>query len=140
MNITFGGSGRCGVSENPYPAAIIHYEGASGGLPEDPGTTPIDHQCLDLLDLRPVVPRAVSISGFAPSLNNTLEVQLKTNHKWTVNNSSQVVDWGAPVVQHLLNNENTWPGITSENVWKVDDSGEASEIPRKIATDCYQMY
>lgn len=135
MNITFGGSGRCGTSLNLHPAAMLHYEGASGNLPTDTGSTPIDHQCLDLIDLSPVVRRTVPTTDFSVSDEDMLYVQLNnTFRKWTVSGSSQVVDWSNPVVQYVLNNDSTtWPGIGNENVRLVDESAdEASETMRGI--------
>lgn len=133
MNITFGGSGRCGTSVNPYPAAIIHYEGASGGLPADQGSTPADHQCLDLINLTPVVTRTVPTAGFSPSNDNTLDV-VSTNRNWTVSNSSQVVDWSKPVAQYVINNDTTWPGMASENVWQVDEPDQVSNQGQRANT------
>lgn len=126
LNITFGGAGRCGSSNNPYPAAIVHYDGASDDLPTYAGTVPTDHQCLDLINLTPVVSRTVPTTGLDPSTGNTLDVALNTSHKWTVSGSSQVVDWSQPVVQHVIEDNTTWPGITGQNVWQVDEADEVS--------------
>lgn len=103
----------------------MHYAGASGDLPTDAGTVPTDHQCLDLIDLSPVVTRTVPTSGFAATGDNTLDV-VSANHKWTVGNSSLVVDWGSPVAQHVLAGETNWTGIAGDNLWQVDDSSEVS--------------
>lgn len=123
LNITFGGSGRCGGSNNPYPAAIVHYDGASGDLPTDQGIASTDHQCLDLINLSPVVTRTVPTSGFAASDDNTLDVVF-SNHKWTVDNSSLSVDWSHPVAQHIINKETNWTNIASDNLWEVDSSSD----------------
>lgn len=125
MNVTFGGSGRCGVSNNPYPAAIIHYDGASNAHPTNPGVTPVDHQCLDLINLTPVVTRTVSTSSFSATANDTLDVVLTPTLKWTVANSSLVVDWNNPVVQYALNNETDWP--SSDNVWQINKKNEVGD-------------
>lgn len=126
MNVTFGGSGRCGGSNNPYPAAIIHYDGAPNNHPTNPGTTPTDHQCLDLINLTPVVTRTVSTSSFSATTDNTLDVVLGSNFRWTVANSSLVVDWNNPVAQYVLKNETGWP--KSDNVWQVNQENEVGKL------------
>lgn len=127
LNITFGGSGQCGKSKNPHPAAIVHYDGASDDLPTNEGSTPIDSQCLDLINLKPVVPRTVPTSGFVASSDNTLDVAFRlVDHKWTVGDSSLWVDWNKPAVQHILNNETTWSGIETDNIWRTDAKDQVS--------------
>lgn len=121
LNITFGGSGRCGASLNPYPAAIIHYNGAPIGNPTIAGTTPTDHQCLDLLSLTPVVTRTVPTSAFSPSTDNSLDVSISgTTGKWTISGSSLQVDWSVPVTQMVINNETDF--LPASNVWQYDGS------------------
>lgn len=120
LNITFGGGNSCGHSNNPYPAAIVHYDGASSNHPTYAGVTPTDHQCLDLLNLTPVVSRTVPTTGFTASTENSLDVALSlTTGKWTINSSSLAVDWGVPVAQLVVNDKTDW--LQSDNVWQVDE-------------------
>lgn len=120
LNITFGGGTRCGRSNNPYPAAIVRYNGASNENPKYAGVTPTDHQCLDLLNLTPVVTRTVPTTGFTPSANNSLDVGFSTTGKWTIDGSSLVVDWSVPVSQIVLDNKTDW--LPSNNIWQVDQA------------------
>lgn len=124
MNITFGALSACGTSNNPYPAAIIHYDGATTGNPTQPGPTPVNHQCMDLLSLTPVVTRTVPTSGFTPSTENTLNVDfpfLGANaFKWTINSSSLFVDWAVPVAQVVIDDRTDW--LPTDNVWQVDEA------------------
>lgn len=120
LNVTIGGGGACGSSNNPYPAAIIHYDNASNSNPTYAGVAPTDHQCMDLINLTPVVTRTVPTTGFTASADNSLDVALSlTTGKWTINSSSLAVDWGTPVAQLVINNETDW--LPSNNVWQVDE-------------------
>ncbi|KAF3767224.1 hypothetical protein M406DRAFT_69386 [Cryphonectria parasitica EP155] len=123
MNVTFGGGGFCGKSNNPYPAAIIHYNGASNSHPTNKGVAPADHECLDLLNLVPVVPRSIPTSGFVAASDNTLDVQLSTTtRKWTINGSTLDVDWGHPITQYVINKSTAWP--STDNVWLVEEANQ----------------
>ncbi len=118
FNVTYGGEGFCGSSNNPHPAAIFHYAGASGGLPTNQGTVPVDSQCLDLPNLTPVVTRTPPVSSFNPSIGNTIPVHLDTTgvplFVWQVNGSSMRVDWDKPVDDYILTGNTSYP--TSENL------------------------
>lgn len=119
FNVTFGGSNFCGSSNNPYPAAILRYDGAPTENPTDPGTTPVDHQCLDFFNFTPVVTRQVPTSGFAATTNNSLDFVLTSNaNKWTVSGSTLDVDWNNPIAQFIANGEDDW--AASNNIWKTD--------------------
>ncbi|KAJ4390165.1 laccase, multicopper oxidase, benzenediol:oxygen oxidorectuctase [Gnomoniopsis smithogilvyi] len=121
LNITFGGSNLCGRSNNLNPAAIIRYENASNSNPTYSGVTPIDHQCLDLLDLTPVVTRTVPTTGFTPSANNSLDVGFSlTTGKWTINSSSLVVDWEIPLSEIIIDDKTDW--LPSNNVWQIEQA------------------
>lgn len=120
LNITFGGSNFCGSSNNPYPAAIVHYDGAPDENPTYAGVAPTDHQCLDLMSLTPVVSRTVSTAGFTPSVNNSLDIGLTTTGKWTINSSSLSVEWGDPVAQLVIDGKTDWQ--PSNNIWQIDQA------------------
>ncbi|KAK2614816.1 hypothetical protein N8I77_001615 [Diaporthe amygdali] len=119
LNVTFGGGNLCGMSNNPYPAAILHYDGAPDGLPTKKGTRPRDHNCLDLLDLTPVVERKIS-TEFTPSADNTMEIQLPAGPKfvWKINNKSIRTVWQNPVAQYVAANRTDYPETNS--IWSVN--------------------
>lgn len=121
LNITYGGSGKCGLSLNPHPAAIIHYDGAPTSNPTNPGVAPTDHQCLDLLSLTPVVSRTVPTAGFSPSTDDSLDVTFSfTTGKWLIDGSSLDLDWSAPIIQDVINNSTDW--ASSSNIFQYDGS------------------
>ncbi|KAK3358324.1 laccase-1 [Lasiosphaeria ovina] len=124
FNVTFGGSGFCGTSANPFPAAIFHYAGAPGGLPTAKGTA-TDHNCLDNLNFKPVVQRNVVVSNFTKRPANTLPVTLEGPpgqplFVWKVNGSSINVDWNKPVAEYVLTGNTNYP--TSENLVILDQA------------------
>ncbi|ROW00470.1 hypothetical protein VPNG_07965 [Cytospora leucostoma] len=123
FNVSLGtsqGSGFCGTSENLFPAAIVQYDGAADDIPTKEGTAPSDHNCLDSLDLVPVVSRTVPTS-FTPSSGNTLDLTLSIISKafvWNINGSPMKVDWNKPLAQYVNKNETDY--ASSENILKVD--------------------
>jgi FtsP/CotA-like multicopper oxidase with cupredoxin domain len=122
FNVTFGGQAFCGGSLNPNPAAIFHYAGAPGGLPTNRGVAPIDHQCLDLPNLTPIVTRNVPVSGFVKRPGNTLPVNIDLSGTplfvWKVNGSAINVDWGKPVAEYVMTQNTSYP--VSDNIVQVD--------------------
>ncbi|KAK4120739.1 multicopper oxidase [Parathielavia appendiculata] len=122
FNVTFGGQAFCGGSLNPHPAAIFHYAGAPGGLPTDRGTPPVDHQCLDLPNLTPVVTRNVPVNGFVKKPSNTLPVNLDLTGTplfvWKVNGSAINVNWNKPVLEYVMTGNTSYPA--SDNIVQVD--------------------
>jgi hypothetical protein len=127
FNVTFGGQNFCGSSNNPKPAAIFHYVGASGGRPTSPGVDPVDAQCNDLINLTPVITRAVATSRFIPDAGNTLPVTLdgpptSPLFVWKVNGASINVDWTKPVVEYILEGDTSYPA--SENIVSVDQENQ----------------
>ncbi|KAK3306164.1 laccase-1 [Chaetomium strumarium] len=123
FNATFGGGNFCGGSSNPSPAAIFHYAGAPGGLPTDRGVTPADHQCLDNVNLTPVVKRTAPVNNFQKTPGNTLDVHLDTTGTplfvWKVNGSTINVDWGKPVLDYVITGNTSYP--SSNNLVQVDE-------------------
>lgn len=132
FNVTFGGTGFCGASNNPYPAAIIRYDGAPTENPTCVGDTPTDHQCLDFLSYTPVVTRQVPTSSFVATSNNTMDYVLTSNaNKWTVSGSTLDVDWNKPIAQYIANNKSDW--ALSNNVWRTDLEDQVRQ-PRPHST------
>ncbi|AEO68473.1 benzenediol:oxygen oxidoreductase [Thermothielavioides terrestris NRRL 8126] len=122
FNVTYGGSNLCGGSNNKFPAAIFHYAGAPGGLPTDPGVAPVDHNCLDNMDLTPVVKRSVPANSFVKKPENTLDVHLDTTGTplfvWKVNGSAINIDWNNPVDDYVMKGNLSFP--TADNIVEVD--------------------
>ncbi|KAK1764472.1 laccase [Phialemonium atrogriseum] len=122
FNVTFGGNGFCGLSNNPFPAAIFSYDGAPNANPTKAGTPPADSLCLDNLNLTPVVPRSAPPSGFTPSASNKLDVHLDTTGTplfvWRINGNSIKVDWQKPIGQYVMDGNNSFPA--NANIVKVD--------------------
>ncbi|KAK3689317.1 laccase [Podospora appendiculata] len=122
LNVTFGGQGFCGSSNNPAPAAVVRYAGAPGGLPTFPGAAPVDHQCLDLINLTPVVQRTVPTT-FNKQPSNTLPVTIDLSgatgklFSWKVNGSAININWNKPVVDYVLTGNTSYP--TSENLVQI---------------------
>lgn len=124
FNVTYGGGGLCGSSNNPYPAAIVQYDGAPDANPTDEGTAPIDHMCLDTMDISPVVSRTVP-TAFTASSDNTMDIHLDLTAPtfvWYINNSSEKVDWDKPVAQYVAENETDFP--SDLNTWTVDEEDQ----------------
>ncbi|KAL1874014.1 hypothetical protein VTK73DRAFT_568 [Phialemonium thermophilum] len=126
FNVTYGGNGFCGLSNNPNPAAIFRYSGAPNALPTDQGKTPVDSLCNDNLNLTPVVPRSVQTGNFRPDPSNTLPVHLDLTGSplfvWKVNGSAINVDWGKPVVQYVMEGNSAFP--TSENIISLNNANQ----------------
>lgn len=134
LNVTFSGTGACGSSVNPHPAAIVQYEGAPWWRPGDVGVPPKDSHCEDDIGPVPVVQRGLppgvlfSDSNLA---NTTLDVTLALNSTvskvfWAVNNSSIEVDWDRPTLGGVID------GVS------LPDSGNVIEIPERSQV-CYSF-
>ncbi|KAI1637751.1 probing oxygen channels in Melanocarpus Albomyces laccase [Biscogniauxia mediterranea] len=124
MNVTMFAENLCGISNNPFPAAIIHYAGAPDhGNPTDPGTTPANTGCLDGQSFSPVVRRTAPLSAFHPGDGSDLNVTVDLPPSaaivtWQVDNSSMRVDWGRPVLEYVLEGNRSYP--RAENIVSVD--------------------
>ncbi|KAL8348099.1 hypothetical protein RB601_002690 [Gaeumannomyces tritici] len=108
INATFSSVPTCGQSENPFPAAILTYEGSEPeALPAGPGTPPPDTFCADLADLQPVVAVDAAVADFgrdaaASALAVALDVDAESSRVfWTVNGSAIDVQWEKPVLQYV---------------------------------------
>ncbi|KAJ4407264.1 laccase, multicopper oxidase, benzenediol:oxygen oxidorectuctase [Neurospora sp. IMI 360204] len=117
FNVTFGGSGFCGTSQNPSPAAIFRYQGAPNALPTNQGIAPLDHQCLDLNDLKPVLQRSLNTNSIALNTGNTIPIKLD-GFVWRVNGTAINVDWNKPVLEYVLTGNTSYP--QSENIVQID--------------------
>lgn len=115
FNATFGGQDFCGNSNNKLPAAIFRYANAPNPTanPTNPGTTPTDSQCNDILNLTPVVTRNVPTSNFIRRPSNTLPVQLDTTGTplfvWKINGTAINVDWSKPIVDYVITGNTSYP-------------------------------
>ncbi|KAK6068603.1 multicopper oxidase [Seiridium cupressi] len=125
FNVTLSGTGLCGTSNNPAPAAIFRYDGAADALPTDPGTEPADSLCNDRNDFVPIIERTTSAADITPAvlLNDNLPVTLSfpplsTTVTWFVNGSAIDVQWDHPILEYVLEGNTSYP--RSENIVVVD--------------------
>jgi FtsP/CotA-like multicopper oxidase with cupredoxin domain len=128
FNVTFSGTGGCGSSVNPHPAAIFSYTGAPNANPTNPGTAPPDSLCADNTNFTPIVSRTAPLTNFSPT-NDNLPVTLVTDTQlskvfWEVNGSAIQVQWNKPTLQYVLNGQTNFPA--SENLIQVPQSNIVS--------------
>ncbi|KAI1317772.1 laccase [Xylariaceae sp. FL0255] len=129
MNVTLPASAKCGVSNNPFPAAIVHYTNVTMAVPKEPGTKPVDSLCLDSLLYEPIVSQEANPATFEQTAENTVvatSVSTPTVH-WIINgssisNSSIKVNWDQPVVSYVLSGNTSYP--TPENIITIDQKNE----------------
>lgn len=126
FNATLTKSGLCGLSKNPFPAAIFSYEGAKEGLPTKPGPT-IDATCKDSTGFVPIVERFAEKDDFvghqqelAVNLTQTLSSRGKI-FQWTVNGSTADVQWEKPTLQYVQEKNTTYPA--GANIISLDQAG-----------------
>ena len=124
LNATLSSIGLCGSSKNPYPAAIIAYEGFEDVLPTNPGVAPVDTYCADNVSLRPSVPVSAPITEFDPRPEDTLSISLDVNTNiskvfWEVNGRPIDVLWEKPTLEYVLKNELSFP--LEDNVIQLPD-------------------
>ncbi len=106
FNVTLP-TGPCGLSNNPSPAAIFAYAGATGGNPTTRGTAPPDARCADSTAFAPVVTRMAPVAQFTPNAGDTLNTNIILNRNgvarvfWPVNNSPMNVSWGMPTLEYV---------------------------------------
>lgn len=127
LNATLEANNNCGHSRNPYPAAILSYSGASpSALPTNRGT-PVVATCNGEKGFSPVVTRTLSPSLFQPSIL-PVDLEFPTTPRgqifeWKVKNTAISVEWNHPILQYVLENNDTWPGhvnlvdVPQADVW-----------------------
>jgi FtsP/CotA-like multicopper oxidase with cupredoxin domain len=99
--------GPCGLSNNPRPAMIFSYTGASSGNPTNPGSAPPDPLCDDPNNFAPVVVKNAPVSSFNPGTGNTLNTNIQTSRNgvarvfWPVNNTPINITWGKPTLEYV---------------------------------------
>ncbi|KAI1173497.1 laccase [Nemania sp. FL0916] len=130
MNITMPVANKCGVSDNPFPAAIVHYTSVAGGIPTEEGTLPANPGCQDSLLYVPVVPQSADPATFDQTVDNTVimySVSSPTT-RWlidgaSIHNTSIKVDWDKPVLDYIMSGNTSYPAaenaitIDQKNVW-----------------------
>lgn len=130
FNVTMS-SGPCGLSNNPKPAAIFSYSGASTGTPTTPGTVPPDSYCADPTGFTPVVTRTAPVASFTPNAQDTLNTNIYINNSvarvfWPVNNSPMNVSWNNPTLQYVESGTvSSMP--STENVIQVPQANTVSQ-------------
>jgi FtsP/CotA-like multicopper oxidase with cupredoxin domain len=126
FNATLAGSGLCGLSNNPFPAAIFSYAGAPDSLPTTPGR-PIDANCDDSKGFQPVVPRTARQDDFLAhqkelAVNLTTQVTNRGSvFKWTVNGSIADIQWDKPILQYVMERNTSYP--RSANLIELEQEG-----------------
>ncbi|KAK3322850.1 multicopper oxidase-domain-containing protein [Apodospora peruviana] len=117
LNATLEANNNCGKSRNNFPAAIISYSGASTtGLPTNKGT-PLVASCVGETGFAPIVTRTIPSSQFAAS---TLPISLAfpTSDRgpifeWRIKNTPIVVEWDHPVLEYILEGNNSFPAMVN---------------------------
>ncbi len=127
INATLSGTGACGTSHNAFPAAILHYEGASDALPTNRGTKPADTFCADTTDFVPIVSRTAPLANFAPDASDTLSVSLDVDSKqsrvfWQLNGTAIDIAWDKPTLQQVLERDSAFS--QNENIIKLPGQSE----------------
>jgi len=148
LNVTLEANNNCGRSRNPYPAGIIHYEGASPtALPTNRGT-PIVATCTGETGFTPVVPRNIPPNLFRPSdiASNTLPIGLNiVNHttkgqifSWHVKDTPISVEWGHPVLEYILEGNYSFPAainliqLNQKDTWTLFLVHSSLSLPHPI--------
>nr|AAA33591.1 laccase [Neurospora crassa] len=141
FNVTFGGSKLCGDSDNHYPAAIFRYQGAPKALPTNQGVAPVDHQCLDLNDLKPVLQRSLNTNSIALNTGNTIPITLD-GFVWRVNGTAININWNKPVLEYVLTGNTNYSqsdnivqveGVNQWKYWLIEnDPDGAFSLPHPI--------
>lgn len=133
MNATLP-TGPCGLSNNPRPAMIFSYSGATTANPTNRGTAPTDALCQDPHNFSPVVTRTAPVASFTPNSGDTLNTNIQTNRNgvarvfWPVNNSPMNVSWNNPTLEYVRDNTvSTMP--STENVIQVPTANTVSRSP-----------
>lgn len=125
FNATLDSSGLCGLSNNPFPAAIFSYQGAPDALPTDPGAR-VTANCHDTTGFTPVVGRTLDPSTFEAN-EEQLDINLSTAvtsrgtiFQWLVNGSTIDVEWDKPILQYIAEGNNSFP--TNANVVELHET------------------
>ncbi|KAI0196089.1 laccase [Xylaria flabelliformis] len=126
MNVTMPVANKCGVSYNPFPAAIVHYTNVAEGNPTETGTVPANSGCTDSLLYEPIVSQVADPATFGYTEDNTVvmtSVSTPTVH-WVINgssisNSSMRADWDRPVIDYVLSGNTSYPA--SENLITINE-------------------
>ncbi|KAK4180245.1 putative laccase precursor [Triangularia setosa] len=118
LNATLEANNNCGRSRNLFPAAIISYQGASTtALPTNRGT-PRVVTCNGETGFSPILTRTVPSTAFAGTAVGNLPISLEfPNHpgrgqvfEWRVKNTPINVEWDHPILEYILEGNNSWPG------------------------------
>src|SRR3569833_83505 len=126
LNATLSGTGKCGTSVNPHPAAILQYKGASrNGIPRTTGK-PVEATCDDSKGFKPVLPRVAPKAQFNPKelhVNLTQPtVQQGQVFRWIVNKTPVVVEWDHPSLEYVLQGNSSFP--SPANVFELKGKNE----------------
>jgi FtsP/CotA-like multicopper oxidase with cupredoxin domain len=132
LNVTLSKTGVCGTSNNPFPAAVVHYEGylpADIVLPTDHGKPPPDSLCSDRTDFTPIVTTQPPATSFSLTPSNNLSVALSVdntaNHVfWTVNSSAIDLSWEYPTLSNVRTGNTSY--MRDRNVIQITSKVQVS--------------
>jgi len=130
INATLSKSRFCGESKNPFPAAILTYDGADeDALPTDPGTPVADTLCQDdTTSFKPIVDISAPKEEFVANNDTTLGVQIAVDQTisrvfWNVDASPIDVLWEKPTLEYVREGNSSFPHnanivtLPDENKW-----------------------
>ncbi|KAK3368390.1 Cupredoxin [Podospora didyma] len=115
FNATLETANNCGKTRNKFPAAIFSYTGASTtALPTNKGT-PLVATCVGETGFSPIVSRTAPSTNFAPSAL-PISLNFPTGPRgqvfeWRVKNTPIVVEWDHPVLEYILEGNNSFPAM-----------------------------
>ncbi len=112
LNVTLEKGGNCGDSRNPFPAAVMHYDGAGTGNPTSRGS-PVTAGCSGESGFVPIVKRTAPRDQFQPQQLN-VDLTFPTTQagqvfRWVVNKTPIVVEWDHPVLEYVAQGNTTYP-------------------------------
>jgi FtsP/CotA-like multicopper oxidase with cupredoxin domain len=128
LNVTMEPNNLCGRTNNKFPAAIFHYDGASDGLPTDRGT-PITAKCDGETGFKPIVPRSLKASDFKVTQEFRVDLERPSFDfrgqvfRWEINDVDIEIDWEHPILERIYQRNESWPTktniveINQANVW-----------------------
>ncbi|KAF2472226.1 uncharacterized protein BDR25DRAFT_284795 [Lindgomyces ingoldianus] len=112
------------LSSNIQLGAILHYSGAPDAEPTTSGVT-LKTDCDDETTLTPFVPNTVPTS-VVPSageldLNHNIDAAQNNLFTWTIDGTTQIVNWNQPTLKTILNAGNDFGN--NSNVHEMTTSG-----------------
>lgn len=119
------GCGKNKIQDAGVPlGAILHYSGAPEGNPNSTGVT-MRTTCNDETNLVPFVinqvPRSVVPAARELALNRFVDQSQNFLFRWTLNGSTQIVNWGTPSLQTALEGKSNYGNNSNVHEMKNAD-------------------